>query len=225
MRPDNAKTAFTVLELLVVVAVIAVLIGLLLPAVQYAREAARFTQCSSNLHQLAVTTALYRDLNKGRFPTPDLTGGFSYRMAPGLKTLNDRHALPEKYGLEALWVRQNFLPPKSGIFVCPSAPEWMQNYENTYAFAVKGRTSLEAAREGFLGNPRRDPDALKRIPWIWDNFNFKPYASGWNAFPDKTLSNTTIPVKEQVYPHRRSLAGRGYNALYLDGHVEFLVIQ
>ncbi|MEO1498365.1 MAG: DUF1559 domain-containing protein [Planctomycetota bacterium] len=63
------RRGFTLVELLVVIAIVGVLIGLLLPAVQLAREAARRTQCRSNLRQIALATQQYHDAN-GRLPPP-----------------------------------------------------------------------------------------------------------------------------------------------------------
>lgn len=94
---SRSRPAFSLVELLTVVAIIAVLVGLLLPAVQSARESSRRSSCSNNLKQLALGCLQY-EASQGHFPSggwgfqwtgdPDAglgqpqPGGWSYQILP-----------------------------------------------------------------------------------------------------------------------------------------------
>lgn len=121
-RPGGADAGFTLVELLAVVAIIGILIAMLLPAVQSARESARRTQCSNNVKQvgLAVQGHVTSD---GRLPAASDT----FRsLLTGLLPFVEQKALWDRYAAEKSWdddANQEVIKESIAVYRCPSVPD------------------------------------------------------------------------------------------------------
>ncbi|MDA9718127.1 DUF1559 domain-containing protein [Planctomycetaceae bacterium] len=135
----SKRNAFTLIELLVVIAIIGILVGLLLPAVQQAREAARRTYCSNNLKQLSLGCMTFYSANN-HFPSggwgydwtgdPDRgsgteqPGGWAYQVLPFIEQetiyLQGSDGSPNSWTNEQLAGAKSRIETPLPIFNCPS---------------------------------------------------------------------------------------------------------
>jgi prepilin-type N-terminal cleavage/methylation domain-containing protein/prepilin-type processing-associated H-X9-DG protein len=150
-RPVPNRQGFTLIELLVVISIIGVLIALLLPAVQSAREAARRAQCVNNLKQIGLAAHNYHDINNA------LPMGTPFYYFPEERGYDDGHsifvAMLGQYEQQGLYNAVNFSvniyrfqnqtvqASQVNTLLCPSDPAVNQRlvYPSAYGNIPQGR--------------------------------------------------------------------------------------
>lgn len=123
-RRRQPRAAFTLIELLVVIAIIGVLVGLLLPAVQQARESARRTHCSNNLKQIGLALHNYHDTHL-TLPPGSIDLGYSRSSAfTALLPFIDQSNSYAQYNFARTNTdpaNQPVVSQRVSLYLCPSA--------------------------------------------------------------------------------------------------------
>jgi prepilin-type N-terminal cleavage/methylation domain-containing protein/prepilin-type processing-associated H-X9-DG protein len=142
------RQGFTLIELLVVIAIIAVLIALLVPAVQRVREAANRMSCANNLKQIGLALHRFHDARgkfppgqvQGPYPQAGVYGSTQHGWAVFILPYIEQQPLWALYRLDVMLyepLNQDVVARPLKIFWCPSAPE-QDRYYTGGVFAANG---------------------------------------------------------------------------------------
>jgi len=172
-----AKRAFTLIELMVVIAIIAVLMSVLMPTLRQARELARRAVCASTLRGFGPAFKLYADDNEGYLPTPFYGGISVIRWG---QAVNHGHLYPYVDGARAF-----FCPGFTNSAKTPSYNRWMANPDEGAERFDKAWDELGTNLNGF-----------------WTTYSMAPRSSTVRPPPGETADNNVIYYTHPVLdPH------------------------
>lgn len=177
----NSRRGLTLIELLVILAIIAILVALILPAVFAAREAARRTQCSNNLKQVALAVHGYLG-TWSTFPLGEMPGSLSANVAilPYLEQ-------------SALYNQFNFIVlPGAGLGVGGSKPTWMGAAAST---AVGTRVAVFTCPSDINAIGDGSPPAFWPSNYAWNSGVWWPRTRAWDGlFGRSVREGEVFPV-------------------------------
>lgn len=197
MRPR----AMTLVELLVVMAIIGVLVGLLLPAVQASRASARQSSCKNNLKQTGIAVLLYANNHDGDFPRVHAaTESWVYTLAPYLENVDAIRVCPDDpLGLERLGTKGKGTSYVINEYVTIETDDLM---------SVRNINKMKQTSNTIIVFEGADDRAEN---------NEHVHASLW--YTERNISRNLWwqQFRAEVNPHRHADTA---NYLYADGHVE-----
>ena len=229
----STKNGFTLIEMLVVIAIIGVLAALIMPGLNKAREKAKTTKCATNLRNLGIGLAGYVTRQQGQFPKLTATGY-------SVMTDNSGVHLPPVEAIcryitgdvkpEGSWL--GLSKPVDRVAVCPNYPRALLNQDNSdfnpnaysYNLHVDGSGSnlgsdhiaeRPSGGTGYLcirteGNATT-PSELCVIMDSSDTGEQYQHVFAWKNIPDSVDQEGSLPNRHN----------EGANLLFADGHVEW----
>jgi prepilin-type N-terminal cleavage/methylation domain-containing protein/prepilin-type processing-associated H-X9-DG protein len=221
-RRPSRRAAFTLIELLVVIAIIAILAAILFPVFAAARAKARSAACVSNLKQIGLALAMYRqdydEMNARYRFCPDLAGDPLCLAVDPPATVTGPN--------ELWWAPQDPATPWESPPVNITKPGLLQPYvKNLGIFRCPEYSGQVGYAMSYIeGSPMGQPDGAiqdaARMMVVWDHAKTPGCAdtTNYKKAPRPPFTPFEGPGAETHYPLRHS---GGFNTLLYDGHVKW----